>query len=135
MKTRRTMIKVLDQAHGIGHDITHTYTYNTADGDDDERPTCGKKTTVVPHPSNPTINSHSHRRGFLSNSTSRSQDKMDSMEARDRVSMAMSCHRVQSLVNRSNHMAEIFSQLVDGSLPLERVVSKESHLCWRVRML
>lgn len=136
IKTRHTMIRVLDQAHGIGHDITHTSTHDTTnDDDDDERPTCGRKIMAVLRPSNPTINSHSHLRGFLSNSTSRSQGRTDFMEAHDQVSMAMSFHRVQSLANRFNHTVEIFSQLVDGSLPLERVVSKENHLCWRVHML
>ena len=131
MKTRRTMIKVFDQTHRIEHDITHTaYTHDTTgDDDDDDRPTCGKTTTAVLHPSSPTIHNHNHPRRFLSSSTNHNQGRTDSMEAHDQVSMGMSCHKVQSLANQLNRTVEIFSQLVGGSLPLERVVSKESHLC------
>lgn len=125
------MIKVLDQAHGIEHDITHTHTHDKTDDSDegDDKPICGRTITAVLHPSNPTTSHHSHLRRFLSSSTSRSQGRTGSMEAHVQVSMAMSCHRVQSLTNRFNRMVEIFSQSVDGFLPLERVVLRESHLC------
>jgi len=134
MKTRHTMIKVVDQVHGIEHDITHTYIHDTAD-DDDSRPTCGRTTTAALHHNNPTTSSHSHPRQSPSSSISHNQDKTDSMAAHGQVSMGMSCHRAQSLPNRFNHTVEIFSPLEGGSLPLELVVLKESHLCWKVRAL
>jgi hypothetical protein len=134
MKTRQTMIKVLDQARRIEHDIANTYTHDTTD-DDNDGPTCGRTTTAALRPNSPTTSSHSHLRPFLSSSTSHNRGRTDSMRVHGQVSMGMSYHRAQSLVNRSNHTVEIYSQLGGGFLRLELVVSKESHLCWRVGVL
>lgn len=128
------MIKVVDQVRIIGHDITHTHTYGTADGDDD-RPTCGRTTTVALRPNNPTTSNHSHPRRFPSSFISHNQGRTDSMGALGQVSMGTSCPRAQSPPNRFNRTPEISNQLGGGSLPLEQVVSRESHLCWRVRVL
>jgi len=42
IKTRQTMFKVADQADGIEHDITHTYTNGTANDDGDGRHVAGQ---------------------------------------------------------------------------------------------
>ena len=132
MKTRLTMIKVVDQALLTGSNTTSptlTLTPTT------NRLTCGRITTAALRPNSPTISTHNHPRLFLFSSISRSLDRMASMQVHDRALMEMSYHRVQSLVNRCSHTAETFSQLEAGSLPLGRVVLRESHLCWKVRVL
>jgi len=115
----------------------HPHTHCTVgdDDDDNERPTCGRKTMAALHPSNPTTSIRNLPRRFLSSSISHNRRRTDSMAAHGQVSMEMSYHRVQSLANRFNHMVGIFSQLEGGFLPLGQVVSRESHLCWRVRVL
>ena len=132
-KTRQTMFKVADQRHGIEHDIT-TLTPRHYRGRG-RRTTCGRTTTPALHPSSPTTSNHNPPRRFLSSSISHNRGRTDFMEAHGQVSMGMSYHRAQSLANRFNHTVGISNRLEGGSLPLERVVSKENHLCWRVRVL
>ena len=131
------MIKVVDQAHTRSDttSLTHIaattpYTTTTTDGQ-----TCGRTTTAVLRPSNPTTDNHKHPRPFLFSSTNHSQAKTGTMGAHDQVLKEMPYRRAPFLPNRCNHTVETFSRLGGGSLPLEPVVLRESHLCWKARTL